>query len=144
MTKEEQNFKLFQSADDAYNAHDLETFAKRHKPNVLVRIPGAETHGIDPHLDLFKGFIRAFPDGHMHNRPYRVSFASGDWVCTIARFTGTMTGPMTGPDGKEIPPTGKSFDVEACTVARWEDGQIVEENVFYDQATRMKQRGRST
>ena len=68
-------------------------------------------------------------------------FASGDWTCSIARFTGTMKGPMTGPDGKEIPPTGKSFEVDFCTVARWDNGQIVEENLFYDLVTFMKQIG---
>ncbi len=39
---------------------------------------------------------------------------------------------MRGPDGKEIPPTGKSFDVDFCIVARWDKGQVVEENLFYD------------
>jgi hypothetical protein len=36
---------------------------------------------------------------------------------------------MQGPEGKEIPPTGKSFEVDFCTVARWADGEIVEENL---------------
>ena len=53
-----------------------------------------------------------------------------------------MTGPMQGPDG-EIPPTGKSFEVDFCTVARWDNGQIVEENLFYDLVTFMRQIGLS-
>jgi hypothetical protein len=70
--------------------------------------------------------------------------AQGEWTCSIARFTGTMTGPMMGLDGREIPPTGKSFDVDFCTVARWdENGQIIEENLFYDLVTFMKQIGLS-
>lgn len=49
---------------------------------------------------------------------------------------------MMGPDGKEIPPTGKSFEVDFCTVALWDaDGQIVEENLFYDFMGMMKQIG---
>ena len=39
---------------------------------------------------------------------------------------------MTGADGSVIPPTGQSFRVDFCTVARWQDGLIVEENLFYD------------
>ncbi len=54
-----------------------------------------------------------------------------------------MTGPMKGPDGKEIPPTGKSFEVDFCTVAHWENGQITEENLFYDLVEFMKQLGLS-
>jgi hypothetical protein len=36
-----------------------------------------------------------------------------------------MTGPMKGQDGTEIPPTRKSYEVDFCTVARWDHGQIV-------------------
>lgn len=53
-----------------------------------------------------------------------------------------MTGPMMGPDGREISPTGKAFDVEFCTVAHWDEhGQIIEEHLFYDLVTFMKQIG---
>jgi hypothetical protein len=37
--------------------------------------------------------FKTFPDNPVRNRPYRVFFASGDWTCSIARFTGTMKGP---------------------------------------------------
>jgi ketosteroid isomerase-like protein len=52
-----------------------------------------------------------------------------------------MIGSMTGPDGKTIPATNKTFELEFCTVARWKDGQIVEENLFYDQVGLMQQIG---
>jgi predicted ester cyclase len=141
---EERNMELMQTLDDAWNSQDVETFAKRHKDNVIVRWPGQPpTHGVQAHRQEAIDFFRAFPDQKLENRPYRVFLASGDWTCSIARFRGTMTGPMKGPDGKEIPPTGKSFDVEFCTVARWDNGQIVEENLFYDLVTFMKQIGLS-
>ena len=54
-----------------------------------------------------------------------------------------MTGPMKGPDGKDIPPTGKSFEVDFCTVAHWKDGRITEENLFYDLVGFMKELGLS-
>jgi len=143
MTTEARNMELMQTLDDAWNAQDLATFSKRHREEVVVRWPGKPpTHGVHDHETEARDFFRTFPDQHLVNRPYRVFFASGDWTCSIARFTGTMTGPMQGPDGKEIPPTGKSFDVEFCTIARWDDnGQIVEENLFYDLVTFMKQIG---
>ena len=68
-------------------------------------------------------------------------FGQGDWTCTIAKWKGTMKGPMTGPDGKTIPPTNKSFELEFCTVARWQNGEIVEEKLFYDQVGLLKQIG---
>ena len=134
--------ELMTTLDDAWNNQDLETFAKRHKTNTVVRWPGQpETNGVDAHIQEAKDFFRAFPDQHLDNRPYKVLIASGEWTCSVARFTGTMTGPMKGPDGKDIPPTGKKFEVDFCTVARWESDQIVEENLFYDLVSFMKQLG---
>ncbi|HWZ60515.1 MAG TPA: ester cyclase [Gemmatimonadaceae bacterium] len=143
MSEEAQNMQLMQTLDDAWNAQDLDTFARRHKENVIVRWPGrtTATHGVAEHRQEAIDFFKTFPDQHLVNRPYRVFFASGDWTCSIARFTGTMKGPMRGADGTEIPPTGKAFDVEFCTVARWDHGQIAEENLFYDLVTFMKQIG---
>ena len=141
----ERNKELMQTLDDAWNSQDLDTFASRHRDDVVVRWPGQpETRGVEAHRQEAIDFYRTFPDQHVGNRPYKMLIAQGEWTCSIAHFTGTMTGPMKGPGGKEIPPTGKSFDVDFCTVARWdENGQIVEENLFYDLVTFMKQIGLS-
>jgi len=135
--------ELMQTLDDAWNAQDWETFAKRHRTEVVVRWPGkGPTHGIHNHRLEGIQMFKTFPNNRVENRPYKVFFASGEWTCSIARFTGTMKGPMLGPDGKEIPPTGKSFEVDFCTVARWdENGQIIEENLFYDLVGLMTQIG---
>jgi SnoaL-like polyketide cyclase len=55
-----------------------------------------------------------------------------------------MNAPMKAADGAEIPPTGKSFEVDFCTVALWDNGQIVEENLMYDLVTFLKQIGLSS
>jgi len=52
-----------------------------------------------------------------------------------------MKGPVPGSNGTEISPSGKSFEVDFCTVARWKDGEIVEENLFYDVVRLMSQIG---
>jgi ketosteroid isomerase-like protein len=48
---------------------------------------------------------------------------------------------MVTADGKTISPTGKQFEIEFCTIARWDNGQIVEENLMYDLVGMMKQLG---
>ena len=145
MGLEEQNMELRQTLDDAWNAQDLDIFARCHKPDVIVHWPGKliPTYGIAAHTEEAIEFFKAFPDQHLDNRPYKVFFASGDWTCSIANFTGTMKGPMKGPDGKEIPPTGKSFEVDLCTVARWHNMKIAEEYLFYDLLTFLRQIGLS-
>ena len=144
-TTEERNMELMQTLDDAWNGQDVEVFRARHQPDVVVRWPGQPepTRGIEDHTTESRWFWEAFPDQHLDNRPYRVFFASGDWTCSIAHFTGTMTGPLKRWDGSEIPPTGKSFEVDFYTVALWDDGQIVEENLMYDLVTFMQQLGLS-
>ena len=65
----------------------------------------------------------------------------GEWTCTVADFTGTMSA-MTMPDGTVIPATTRNFHIDFCTIARWNDqGQIVEENLFYDLVSMLKQIG---
>jgi SnoaL-like polyketide cyclase len=51
--------------------------------------------------------------------------------------------PVAAPNGKDIPPTGKSFKVDFCNVARWDNGQIVEESLCYGLAGLMNQTGLS-
>jgi uncharacterized membrane protein YeiH len=86
--------------------------------------------------------VMEVPTVHLINNPYKIMLAQGEWTCTVADFRGTMTGPMTMPGGTVIQPTNKSFHVDFCTVARWnEQGQIVEENLFYDLMGMLKQIG---
>ena len=142
MADEQHLMELMQTLDDAWNSQDLETFSKRHKTDTVVRWPGQPpTHGVEAHKTEALDFFKTFPNQHLDNRPYKVLIARGEWTCSIAHFTGTMSGPMKGADGKEIAPTGKSFDVDFCTVARWDNDQIVEENLFYDLVTFMRQIG---
>ena len=139
---EKRNLELMQTLDDAWNSQDWDTFAKRHKEDTVVRWPAQPpTHGIHDHRAEGVQMFKTFPDNKVHNRPYKTLFASGDWTCSIARFTGTMKGEMVLANGARIPPTGKSFEVDFCTVARWHDGQIVEENLFYDVVGMMAQLG---
>jgi hypothetical protein len=143
MGNEKRNMELMQTLDDSWNAQDWDTFDKRHRHDVVVRWPAQPpTHGRHDHRAESIRLFKTFPDNRVHNRPYRVFFASGDWTCSIARFTGTMKGPMAGPNGVEIPANGKSFEVDFCTVARWsDDGEIIEENLFYDVVGMMQQLG---
>ena len=141
MSTEKTNMELMQSLDDAWNKQDWDTFEKRHKADTVVRWPAQPpTHGIHDHRAEGVQMFKTFPDNRVENRPYKAFFASGDWTCSIARFHGTMKGPMVLGD-KTIAPNGKRFEVDFCTVARWHDGQIVEENLFYDVVGMMSQLG---
>lgn len=143
MSTVEENMRLMQTLDDAWNTQDWPVFEKRHAKDVDVFWPGQEkpTHSRPSHKEEAVAFFKAFPDNKVGNRPYKIFFGHGDYTCSVADFTGTFRGRMTGPDGKVIPPTGKKFKVEFCTVAHWKKGEIVEERLFYDKISLMQQIG---
>jgi ketosteroid isomerase-like protein len=134
---------LMTTLDDAWNAQDWDVFEQRHTEDTIVRWPGQPepTRGIEHHRDESVAFFSVF-DNRLQNRPYQVLLAQDDWTCSVARWTGRMIGPMTLPDGRTVPSTGRSFELDFCTVARWrDDGRIAEENLFYDQLGLYRQIG---
>ena len=142
MMSAQENLLLMKTLDDAWNAQDWETFNKRHAEETDIYWPGQKdpTHGRTAHrlesIEFFKSI-----ENHIENDPYKIQFGQGEWTCTVARWKGKMVGPMKMPDGRVVSPTGKTFDLEFCTVARWKDGEIVEEKLFYDQMSFLKQIG---
>ncbi len=68
------------------------------------------------------------PDGH------------GRWTATTIVMEGTFTKPWP-MGGKVIPPTGNKLKITAVTLARWQNGCIAEEQLFWDNATYMQQLG---
>jgi ketosteroid isomerase-like protein len=143
MSIEEKNKDLMKTLDDAWNSQDWDTFEERHAENVAVFWPGQQnpTRGVRNHRAESIEFVKAFPDNHIVNNPYKILFANGAYTCTVADFTGTFIGPMKGLDGKIIQPTNKKFQTEFCTVATWKNGKITEERLFYDLVGVMAQIG---
>ena len=119
-----------------------DTFDKRHSEDVAVYWPGKpeRTRGQSTHQNEAVGF-KTFLNNHIQNDPYVVLYGQGDWICSVAIFTGTFKEPMTGLDEKIIQPTNKKFRIEFCTVAHWKNGEIVQEKLFYDLVGLLKQIG---
>jgi hypothetical protein len=79
------------------------------------------------------------PDTRIKEHP--IKLGSKNLTAVTGVFQGTFTRPM--PDGKGgfIPPTGKAFNLPMATVAIWKRGKIVEEHLFWDNQTFLKQVG---
>ena len=134
---------LMKKGDDAFNSRDVAAMNAVHHPDMIAHIPGnAEPiRGRAAHAAAMAQFFHIFPDVHVDNAPYPIQFGSGDWITVITRATGTFTGKMTLPNGKVIAPTGKAFDLDFSTTARWEGDELIEEHVFLDPALRAQQIG---
>ncbi|MEY3499713.1 MAG: hypothetical protein RL308_1382 [Bacteroidota bacterium] len=98
---------------------------------VLHTVP--EIKGIAKSKAYYANFVTGFT-----NRQFIVKdmFAQGDKVTKYWEFKGTHTGDFMG-----IPPTGKTIDIEGCTIARMVNGKIVEERDFMDNMSFLKQLG---
>ena len=111
-----------------------------HSKDVKVNWPdGHSTYGIEKHIEDLKALFVYAPDTNIKVHP--VKFGSDEWTSVIGVMTGTFTKPMPIGNGKFIQPTGKKFSINMCTVGHWKDGVMIEEWLFWDGATYMKQMG---
>ena len=137
------NLKRFDQLDfDAYSHRkDMKLFEKLHCPDVKVVFPdGRVTHGIKDHVaDINNILFNGTPDSRITAHP--ISFGSGEWTVATGVIEATFSEPMKLPGGKTIPPTGKKVKMSMATIARWKNGCIAEEHLFWDNAEYMKQLG---
>lgn len=133
---------LMKKGDDAFNPQDAEAMDAAHHPNLIAHIMGSTEpiRGQAAHQVAMEGLFRAFPDITVDNA-YQVQFGAGEWTTVVAKVAGTFTGEMELPDGTRIPGTGRSFDVDLTTTARWQGEHMIEEWVFWDSALMAQQVG---
>jgi len=125
------NTQITKAALEAFEAHDMDRFVSFMSESVGDYVPGrAEPlRGREAVREDNIGFLAMYPDV-----TYEITqiFGSGDMVCAQGIVKGTNTGPLPGPDGKELPPTNQSFRVPACFVVKIEDGKISEIHEYLD------------
>jgi predicted ester cyclase len=111
-----------------------------HSKDVKVNWPdGHSTNGIDKHIEDLKAMFVYAPDTNIKVHPVKIG--SGEWTSVIGVMAGTFTKPMPIGDGKFIQPTGKKYSINMCTVGHWKNGVMIEEWLFWDNLTYMKQLG---
>ncbi len=136
------HLKRFDQLDfEAYSERkNMQLFREIHCPDVKVVFPdGRTTQGIDPHVADINGLFNGTPDSRITAHP--IAFGSGEWTVTTGVMEATFSEPMKLPDGKSIAPTGKKVKMPMATIAKWKNGCIAEEHLFWDNAEYMKQLG---
>lgn len=138
----EKRLMSFDTLDyDFYTNQKWDEFDHSHADDILVYYPdGSTTKGLAPaHIDALKPMFVFAPDTRIENHPVR--FGSGDWTAVIGELEGTFTEPMPIGGDNTIAPTGKRFKLRMATIGHWEDGKMVEEYLFWDNQSFMKQIG---
>ncbi len=135
-----ENIKTTEELDKAVEKRDWKAFENLHTKSVVSYSPLSPepVRGNKAHRESIEEFMSAFPDFRMESG---LTFGDGDWLCQTFTFTGTHTKPMSGPDGKTIPPTNKRVKMELISTIRFEDGKLAEEHTYFDRMTMMAQLG---
>jgi hypothetical protein len=137
----EKNLVTFDTLDFVvFSNQEWVRLHESHSKDVKVNWPdGHHTNGIDRHIEDLKAMFVYAPDTSIKVHPVR--FGSGEFTAVTGIMTGTFTKPMPVGDGKFIQPTGKKFSLPMCTIGHWKDGVMIEEWLYWDNATYMKQIG---
>jgi|CryBogDrversion2_1035201.scaffolds.fasta_scaffold01001_2 predicted ester cyclase len=140
-TTVKKNLKTFDELDFVvFSNQEWTRLHESHSKDVKVNWPdGHYTTGIERHIEDLKAMFVYSPDTSIKVHPVKIG--SGEWTSVIGVMTGTFTQPMPIGDGKFIQPTGKKFSINMCTVGHWKNGVMIEEWLFWDNATYMKQIG---
>jgi predicted ester cyclase len=136
-----QHLKTFDELDFVvFSNQEWTRLHESHSKDVKVNWPdGHSTNGIGKHIEDLKAMFVYAPDTNIKVHPVKIG--SGEWTSVIGVMEGTFTKPMPIGDGKFIEPTGKKFSINMCTVGHWKNGVMIEEWLFWDNLTYMKQLG---
>ena len=139
----EHNLAKFDTLDYViFSNQEWVRFHESHANDIVVNWPdGHHTTGLEKHIEDLKALFVYAPDTRIKEHPIRFGDATGEWTCVTGVFEGTFTEPMPVGNGKFIQPTGKAFKMPMCTVGHWKDGVMIEESLFWDNATYMAQIG---
>ena len=125
---EQRNVDAFKAQIAAFNAHDAKGANADNAPDAVfhdVSAPKDQTakESTAGTAEMFK----AFPDARLV--PASV-WGAGDFVVAVGRFEGTNTGPFPMMGIKKG--TGKAAGVSYLEIARFENGKIKEDWLFYN------------
>jgi steroid delta-isomerase-like uncharacterized protein len=128
---------LWTEAENLLNKHDSAGVASLYASDAVLTDPSGRYEG----REAIRAFLEAMVKSFDENLETSLLVEEGD--TTVAEYTwrGTNTGPLTMPDGTEIPATGKTVEMLGVAIITVRDGKIVSERDYVDMAAMMSQLG---
>ncbi len=136
-----QHLETFHELDlIAFKNRDMDRIKEIHADDVKDYNPdGTITEGMTPHHADELQFL--FDTFDFVVKEHIVGFGYGEWTTGISVSEGKWIKPLTMPDGTVLKPNGKAIHIKIATIARWENGRIAEEYLFWDNADWNRQIG---
>lgn len=118
---------------------DIEALKALYAEDAVMETPDQGTiTGRDAAAAYLEEFMMAFPDSSYEPID---KHESGATAIDEGYFVGTNTGPLTGPDGETIEPTGKSVRARSCDVATVANGVVTSHRFYFDNMDFLQQLG---
>ena len=130
--------EAFERGTATFNAHDLDGFAEVLADHVVFKAPGGmQGEGKAACAAFFGSWFTAFPDARVE---VKAVYIVDDVAVEDGTFMGTHNGVLHGPMG-DVPPTGRSVEVDYIQVLRFRDGKHVSFNLMFDRLMMLEQLG---
>lgn len=120
-------------------ARDFDALRPIYGSGAVLVDPGVGELTGEAIIDWYRIFDRAFPTD-LSYEPI-ASHESGNTAIDEGYLVGVNTGPITFPDGDEVPATGLSVRLRACDVLTVSGGRVVSHHYYYDQLEFLSQLG---
>jgi predicted ester cyclase len=115
-----------------YKAGDLDAIMSLYAEDAVQGMPEGTFTGRRAIRERLAKELVAFSDIDWGYVSY---IEQGDAFADEWYFAGTHTGPFELPDGTELPPTGKRVELHGMELVVLRDGEIVVDNLYYDNLT---------
>ena len=130
--------EAFEAGTAAFNAHDIDEFARVLADDVVLEAPGG-IHGTGKHdcAEFFASWFGAFPDAHVDVHGLHIV---DNVAVEEGTFTGTHQGVLHSPTG-DLPATGRRVAIRYIQVIHFRDGQHASFNLMFDRLSLLEQLG---
>jgi len=130
--------EAFEKGTATFNAHDIDGFTRVLADDVVFKAPGGiQGQGKEACAAFFGSWFAAFSDGRVEVQA--IHFVD-DLAIEEGTFIGTQDGVLHGP-GQDIPPTGRSVEVDYIQVLHFCDGKHASFNLMFDRLKLLEQLG---
>jgi len=123
------NTDLLERVITLHNAGDLEGFLGLYADDAVVVTPEGAYKGRAAIRDYWYWVSVSFPGSTV---TLGKAIEQGDTIAFEYTWAGTNTGPLTLPDGTELPATGRRVEVRCIDLGQVRDGKLVVHHLYWD------------